>query len=297
MSFLDRIKACNNAEMGEFVPFTVAGEGLGWVMPETAARLAEGFPGFVRKGDGVALSADLDTADKRTAAVATATDRLAQDGLIRKPTGELYAARNRWSDPPRFLVERTAASFFGLRSYGGHLNGFVRQPDGLHLWIGTRSADKPTYPGELDNMVAGGQPYDLSIEANMAKECAEEAAVPADLAARAIAVGSITYLREEGRRLKPDCMFCFDLEVPADFVPVNTDGEIDRFDLLPAAEVMRLVRETERFKFNSALALIDFFIRHGLLGPDTEPDYETIADRLRTTLPDWADGAAPPLTL
>ena len=62
---------------------------------------------------------------------------------------------------------------------------------------------------------------------------------------------------------------------------MNTDGELERFDLMPAQEVMRIVRDTAEFKFNCSLALIDFFIRHGLLRPDSEPDYAALVDGLR----------------
>ena len=42
--------------------------------------------------------------------------------------------------------------------------------------------------------------------------------------------------------------------------------------MLPAGEVMRITAETTEFKFNCAVANIDFFIRHGLIAPD-HPDY------------------------
>lgn len=52
------------------------------------------------------------------------------------------------------------------QAYGVHVNGFQHngpgeQPDSkgssTFLWVAKRSASKPTYPGKLDNMVAGGQ--------------------------------------------------------------------------------------------------------------------------------------------
>ena len=48
------------------------------------------------------------------------------------------------------------------------------------------------------------------------------------------------------------------------------------FQLLPAADVMEITAETRDFKFNCAVANIDFFLRHGLLTPDN-PDYVDIA--------------------
>ena len=75
-------------------------------------------------------------------------------------------------------------------------------------------------------------------------------------------------------------MFCWDLELPEDFTPVNADSEISEFRLLPAADVMEIVDTTFDFKFNCNLVNIDFFIRHGILAPE-HPDYEEILKGLR----------------
>lgn len=39
---------------------------------------------------------------------------------------------------------------------------------------------------------------------------------------------------ESERGLFPNTEFVFDLELPADFVPSNSDGEVEAFELLPA---------------------------------------------------------------
>jgi hypothetical protein len=49
--------------------------------------------------------------------------------------------------------------------------------------------------------------------------------------------------------------------------------------LVPIDEVAAIVRETEQFKFNCNLVIIDFLVRHGLIGPD-EPDYVAIVQGL-----------------
>jgi len=62
-------------------------------------------------------------------------------------------------------------------------------------------------------------------------------------------------------------LFAYDLELAADFRPVNTDGEISDFYLWPMERVLECVRDSDDFKFNSALVVIDFLIRHGFIGP------------------------------
>jgi hypothetical protein len=169
---------------------------------------------------------------------------------------------------------------FGVKSYGVHVNGFVRGDDGLKMWIGRRAPDKRVAPNKLDHMVAGGLAHGYSVDETVAKEAAEEADVPEALARQAKPVGALTYVTELEQGLRDDTLFLFDLELPADFVPRNTDGELTGFELWDVQAVMARVRETEEFKFYVAPALIDFFLRHGLLDPDREPDYLPIVRQL-----------------
>ena len=57
---------------------------------------------------------------------------------------------------------------------GVHVNGFVRKAEGLQLWVGRRAKDKATAPGKLDHIVAGGQPFGLSVFDNLLKELAAD---------------------------------------------------------------------------------------------------------------------------
>ena len=93
-------------------------------------------------------------------------------------------------------------------------------------------------------------------------------------------VGTISYVYQEGSGLKPDLQYCFDLELPADFVPQNRDGEIAEFGLWPIEKVAEVVRDSFRFKFNCNLVIIDFLVRHGVIAPD-HPDYVAITQGLR----------------
>jgi hypothetical protein len=83
-----------------------------------------------------------------------------------------------------------------------------------------------------------------------------------------------------GEGLRNDVLFVYDLELPADVTPVNSDGEIEEFFLWPIEQVMRRVAETDDFKFNVGPVIIDFLLRHGFLDPET-PDYLEILMGLR----------------
>jgi hypothetical protein len=273
MSFLDHIIRCNTFKAEDYVPFVVAGQTAGQVRGEFAARLAALPEVFVVDERQVVLAPSLTDGDSRTRAMRQAAAVLGGQGVLPSPKGEDYDVLTAWGRPSLFRLDRNLVPSFGVRAFGVHVNGVVRSRTGLKLWIGRRAADRGVAPGKLDNMVAGGQPAGLSLTANLIKEAAEEADVPEGLAAQAVPVGVLSYCMENARGLKPDTLFIYDLEVPADFVPRNTDGELSEFRLMPVDEVAERVRTTGDFKFNVNLVIIDFLIRHGLLSPDTEPDY------------------------
>lgn len=279
MSFLDRIAECNNWDPAGFRPFLVGDVAVGQVGDAFAARLAA-FPDvFAVTPEAVQLDDRLDGFEARSAAVESVLQPLADAGVIRGWRGEYYPIATAWGAEALLRMERAAVPFFGAPSYGVHLNGFVREGGRILMWIGRRARDKHTYPGMLDNMVAGGQPLGLSLRDNLIKECAEEAALPRALAERAVAVGAISYRHQTEEGLKPDVQFCYDLELPRDFTPRNTDGEIESFHLWPIEEVAGIVAETQDFKFNCNLVVIDFLVRHGVLDPE-RPDYLAIVRAL-----------------
>lgn len=276
MSYLDKISACNRWDRAHFVPFVVAGIQVGWLTPARAAVLRRHPRVFVKApAGGVAMHPALSTAKARSAVVAGLLPDLCASGHFPPPRHELYAVKNSWSDKPLLEMDRGLMPAFGARSYGVHVNGFVRKRDGLYLWIGTRTKARPVEPGKLDNMVAGGQPAGLSLIDNVIKESAEEAALSAKRAATAKPVGVITYCCARDGGLRPDTLFCYDLEMPAREKPKPSE-EIVAFDLMPVDEVLRLVRTTARFKFNVNLVIIDFAVRHGVITPDRTRDFETI---------------------
>lgn len=275
--------ACNPPVEETFWPWTIDGLVVGWVRPAFAAQLAP-FRGVFEAGASeLRLSPRLQSFDARAAALETVARELAAAGVTPPFMDEPYAVTADTRDSALCVIDRAAAAYFGVRSFGQHLNGFVRRPDGIHMWVGRRARDRLLFPGALDNMVAGGLPYTLGLEENLVKECGEEAGVPADLARNAVPVGVVSYNRVAPRGFRRDVLYCYDLELPAGFVPENADGEVEEFMLLPLPEVARIVRETDEFKLNCNLVVIDFLIRHGWLDPQS-PEYLPLVLGLRQPL-------------
>ncbi len=282
MAYLDHIKACNTCDIAGFRGFWVDGLRVGWVRHALAEQLSS-FPDTVTVTDnGVYLSRRYHSFESRTRAMAQMITALVARGTIPPLRCEQYPVFRSWQGEALFALDRAAVPYFGTIAYGLHVNGYLRQPDNsLHLWIATRARDRAVAPGKLDNLIAGGQPIGLSLTENLIKEAFEEAGIGPDLAQRAVPAGTVTYRLETPQGLKVDCLFVYDMEVPPDFVPRNTDGEVESFALLSSERVAEIVRETDDFKFNCNLVVIDFMIRHALIGPD-HPDYIALGAGLRS---------------
>ncbi len=279
MSYLDRIKACNNADLGGFIPLRVAGTGVGWIRKRFAEHLAAWPRVFLVSAQSVDLHPALDSFSARTAALAEVTRALLERGIIDQIHGELYPVTPTGRGEAVFLLDRACAPYFGIRAFGQHLNGFVRHGNDLKMWVGRRAHNKSTFPGKLDNMVAGGLPDGIGFQENLIKECWEEAAIPAELAMQARPVGAVAYCVETRRGLKPDVMYCYDLDLPPDFVPRCNDDEVEEFYLWPLARVADLVSESTEFKMNCDLVIIHFLVRHGFITP-AHPDYLALVENL-----------------
>ena len=284
MSWLDRIAECNWHDLSGFLPFEVGDKRIGWVRRRLTERLAERPEVFAVGAGSVGFASGLDTPEQRSAALAGVVREWHARGLLRRVSGELLTVGVGMGEAPLLLIDRAAVQAFGFSAVGVHVNGYVRRDDGLHVWIAERAAGRHSYPGMLDNMVAGGQPAGLSLMENVAKEAAEEAGIPEALAERARSAGAVTYCLETDAGLRPDILYVYDLELPAGFQPRNADGEVAHFELWPVKLLAETVRDTTRFKFNCNLVIIDFLIRRGILGPE-EPGYTAILAGLRPALP------------
>jgi 8-oxo-dGTP pyrophosphatase MutT (NUDIX family) len=272
MTFIHRIEECRRFDPEAYQPFAVAGAAVGLVRHDFTHRLRD-FPGVFQVGAaGIRLDDRLADFPSRTRAVADVLETLRAKGEISGWRDEAYPVATSFSAPPLMTLERAAVPLFGVRGYGVHMNGVVGGGADLRMWVAKRSLTKPTGPGKLDQLVAGGQPAGVSLADNLIKECAEEAAIPPDLARRAVPIGAVSYVTERPEGLRRDILFNYDLELPESFRPDNADGEVVSFHLWPIARVIETVRDTDDFKFNCALVVIDFLIRRGLIVPD-HPDY------------------------
>jgi hypothetical protein len=282
MSFRDHIAACNNYDPARVVPLFAGNDRVGLLRHDNAAALRR-FPDvFTVADDRVRLVARGDVAAV-SRAVDAVVDALVVEKRIPKSRSETFDVAPRWGAPVVFRLDRGAVPFFGTRAYGVHLNGYRRDGSALDLWVGRRAPNKSVAPDKLDNLVAGGIGNGHGLEETLLKEGEEEASIPRNLTSRAVPAGVVSYRMENELGIRDDVLFVFDLEMPADFVPKNQDGEIIHFELMPASAVLDRVRASDDFKFNVNLVILDFALRHGVLRPQ-DPEYLDVATGLHRPL-------------
>jgi len=291
---LKRVAACNDgAELARQKgrPLLIEEENVGVVLPQAAEQFAR-FPEVFDVSDRAVAVIAGKTVKERSAAVAAVLDQLREEGhiaMLKGWRGEAWGCQRSFHEPARLVVERAAGPLFGISGFGCHINGLVAEKPGgppTHLWVAKRASTKPTYPGALDHIVAGGLTHGEKPGENVIRECAEEASIPAELAEKARAASFVSYCQvdETGWGIKRDMLFCYDLLLPMSFEPVPADGEVEGFKLWKLEEVLASLASddssTQRWKPNVALVILDMAVRWGLVTPD-EDKYVDLVRGLR----------------
>jgi len=194
-------------------------------------------------------------------------------------------------DPIAFAVERAAVPLFGLVNFGCLMTAYVCDPESgkTMLSIPRRSMMKRNWPGKLDVTVGGGMGLGQSAMSIIVQESAEEALLDPDFVQENICpVGVLPILsRSPGGWALPGMYYLFDLPLPPDgsITPQTNalDGEIQKFELLDVDTVFRALLEGQ-FKPTSALAILDFLLRHGFYTNETDPRYLDVCHLLKVNI-------------
>jgi 8-oxo-dGTP pyrophosphatase MutT (NUDIX family) len=189
-------------------------------------------------------------------------------------------------------IERFSSSLFGIVERGAHLTAYTITNQGLRIWVPRRARHLFTYPSKLDSTVAGGVKATDDPSDCIVSEALEEASLPESLVkSRIRASGALSYIttydspsRREVGLISPQVLFIYDLELPPDITPTPNDDEVEEFRLMSVEEITEAMYRQE-FKTNSAVVMIDFFIRHGILTSENCPNYLEILSRTHRRLP------------
>ncbi|PYH40163.1 putative thiamine pyrophosphokinase [Aspergillus saccharolyticus JOP 1030-1] len=189
-------------------------------------------------------------------------------------------------------IDRSAFSMWGIIGQGVHMTVYTRNATGWQFWIPQRNPNKSTYPGLLDNAVAGGMAMGETPRECLVREAGEEAGLSADVVEKeARAAGTVTWMNISDARaggqvglINPGVLFVYDLEINEQEVLRPVDGDVYAFHRMGMLEVKEALLR-KRFKPSSGAVMLDFLIRHGLVNPEEEKHYAEIVTRLHRKLP------------
>lgn len=242
---------------GERLPLFAGPDRFGYVRPALAERLRALAPDIEISSAGVRMPRALLPRLNELAAALGIPTRAEDFDVRATPEGEVLG-----------VLDRGALPSFGVIGVGVHLNGLVSRPEGPHLWVAKRAANKKLDPGKLDHLVAGGVPAGHTPFAALLKEAGEEAGLAADQARQAREVARFRYDMDRPEGLRRDLIHAYDLELPETFIPRPMDGEVEAFALWPLRQVKDALLDSDMFKFNVVLVLADLLLRRGLFAPD-----------------------------
>lgn len=281
MSLLDRIVESHSNPPGAVLPLEADGGLIGWVPCRFAPRLAR-FGGLFRvEAERVELLRSAIGFAALTAEVETALRLLYDEDRASFGTwsGERLPFPGR-PGPQLFALERAAATALGVFGQGAHVNCFTRRDGVTRMWVARRPWDAFQSPGKLDQAAAGSVSNGRSARETLRDEAWDEASIPPELSDKAVAVGAVGFFQAGSEKVRHGANLCFDLELPPDFVPVNRDGEVAEFMLFDLTDLRALLEREAAFKWDAGLVVIDFLIRHGVIGHDY-PGYLDIVSGLR----------------
>lgn len=246
----------------------------------------------------IRISARLDSFEERNSAFASIASKL-------RVKDELYTLKG-WRDElytvyypehePYFLVERAFSPLLGIVMYGVHLNGYIppqlSYTGEIQFWVPRRSKTKATFPGMLDNTIAGGIGHPYGIWETLVKESYEEAGISEEyVTAHARQAGVVSYMFAHGPGdssekglIQPELEVVYDMVFDEKTVPTPVDGEAESFELLSLEQVLSELR-AGNFKANCGLILVDFLVRHGYITTENETNYVQVVSHLHRAFP------------
>ncbi len=257
-----RLLAARKFQPQRYFAFEIGGRRIGWIRRSEAERLRAWPDIFAFSPERISIGNSLEK--ELTENFAEVAQSLARDGAIRGWRGETYAVHGAEGGEALFHIERAAMRFFGLTSSAAHLNGYTGEGTQLRILAARRAPTKSIDPGMLDNLVAGGVSSGQDAWQTLLRECGEEAGIPVALAQRARPAGVLRVCHDVPEGLDSEILHVYDLALPADFTPCNTDGEVSEFLSLDAAALLERIARGE-LTVEAGLVAADFALRHGIL--------------------------------
>ena len=249
--------------LAQRVPFFVDGANVGCVDRKHLSVL-RGYPQWLDvRADAVGLHIDM---SQRNTALEVINAALREQGFVRTWRSEIFPLLNPNTGAVLAVMERAAMRFWGALTLGAHATGYLADAWGhpTHLWIAQRSRDKATDPGLSDNLVGGGVAWGQSPLQALVREGWEEAGLSPQQMQRAVPGRVLRVMRPVAEGFQHEWLHSFDLRLEPGEQPVNQDGEVANFQLLPVAQALALAA-TQAMTVDASLVTLEFALRHRLL--------------------------------
>ena len=219
------------------MPWWIDAHPVGLVEPAFAARHLHNDPAFRRDDAGFHLVAD-NTPPARHQVLAAWEQRLLKQ--TSPPPGWRDERYSIYAPDGRSVLAELERSLFrplGLISRAVQLNGWQPGTAPPHLWLAQRNYTKAIDPARWDNLTAGGVAHGETLAEALAREAMEEAGIAVTLTRSRHPWCRVLSEHMEETGLHREWVYVFDLELPADWVPLNQDGEVMAFLPVPVAEL------------------------------------------------------------
>ena len=205
---------------------------IGSISPPLAARLtAAGLP---MRAKGGHWRIEPDTVGATDATLAAIARWLQAHGCTGTWRNELLSVTD-GSGHRVGAIERAAMRPLGIATHAVHLVGCAERGD---VWVQQRAFDKATDPGLWDTLVGGLVSADESMAQTLARETWEEAGLRIDELRGVQPFGCLTVRRPVADGYVVEHIDMFAAIVPNGTVPVNQDGEVERFECLKLASLV-----------------------------------------------------------
>ena len=264
MSFLQRFKDCNKHNETNFYKFIINNHHVGFIKKKNLNIINNFSNFFLFKKNKIYLRKKFNTFKKRTYVINQVFNFLVEKKIIHSNHREYFPVFKSFTTKPLLKVQRLVGPFFSFQFFGVHLNGYVKKNNNYLMCVGKRSKNG-NFPNDLDQIAAGGLPFNVTIKKNLIKESYEEANINKKLIIKSNYIGTISYRVETKLGLSRHILFCYNLELPEKFKPKNNDGEITKFYLWPINKILKIIKSSRKFKFDCALVIILFAINKKIL--------------------------------
>jgi len=270
MSILDIIRPLRTPDLSGFVKVRVASQTVGWTKRDFAIFL----DGFDQTWDLIDDQLVLNKAfeesfETRTDAIDKTFMALSAKGVLPPMPDysafggiDLYPLTADFDEAPVAAVKRFYAVYLGSKNLTVMINGYK----GDHYWVARRGRTVHDEPGTLDVITAGAVDYRHTLRETLVEEAATEAGLEeADLKDLTSAGRlHLAYLTPKGF-LRDEVFHVYDLDLGDKIPQTRLPVEVEGFQLLPIAEVIRLLDQGNAFKSQINMVIADFLLRHNHL--------------------------------